>query len=119
MKVISAFVLSLWCSASWAQSEVFLCIDKSGKKFYDNKVRQGADCKKVDLPGITTPVPPPKPINFSAAKIGMSADKVYADVGSPASRRRVETREGITERWSYPGGRSLTFKNGILEMIEQ
>lgn len=44
-----------------AQSEVYLCVDESGKKEYKNTgITKG--CKKVDLPGITMiPAPPKKP----------------------------------------------------------
>lgn len=122
MKAAIAVVLSLLSASSWAQmdipaKEVFLCMDENGKKYYANT---GATkgCKKVELPAVTM-IPPPPQSRIDNAQIGMSKAAVLKAVGKPSATRKVETRAGMTERWTYPGGKTLTFHNGILEMIEK
>ena len=54
----SVFLFSLLTANAYAQADVFLCVDESGKKEYKNT---GATkgCKKVELPGINIiPAPP-------------------------------------------------------------
>jgi hypothetical protein len=59
-KTLSGLLLLAFAIGSaHAQSEVFLCVDESGKKEYKNTgLTKG--CKKVELPGITTIPAPPK-----------------------------------------------------------
>lgn len=102
-----------------AQTGVFLCIDLNNpnKKQYKNSgVEKG--CKKVDLPWITM-VPARIPSQTSAGlAIGMSRLEARKVQGKPLAIRRVETRNGVVERWTYANGKVLTFSNGSLEMIE-
>ena len=55
----SIFLFSLFTGYAYAQADVFLCVDESGKKEYKNT---GATkgCKKVELPGINI-IPAPVP----------------------------------------------------------
>lgn len=120
MRAAIAVVFSLLSASSWAQldipaKEVFLCVDENGKKYYANT---GATkgCKKIDLPGITPKSTKP---SFENAWIGMPKSEAMRTVGKPTSTRKVETRRGVSERWTYPGGKTLTFHNDSLEVIEK
>jgi hypothetical protein len=123
MRQFLALLLCVTATSAYAQAEVFLCIDDNGKKYYANtNVDKG--CRKVDLPGITKIPSPPlaaKPVvaHVENAEIGMTKIEVLKKVGKPESTKQVKTREGVTERWTYSRGRSLTFKNDSLEVIEQ
>jgi hypothetical protein len=53
-----------------------------------------------------------------SVSIGMSKAEVTKHWGNPAQVKRTQTRNGLTERWVYPGDKVLTFANGSLEVIE-
>ncbi|MEB0139051.1 MULTISPECIES: DUF4124 domain-containing protein [unclassified Undibacterium] len=68
-----------------AQTEVFLCVDDTGKKEYKN-TGTTKGCRRIDLPGITV-VPAPPPIKKSQAKSASSpADFPKVDEGTQKAR---------------------------------
>lgn len=78
-----------------AQSEVYLCVDDSGKKEYKNT---GATkgCKKVDLPGITMiPAPKRTVTQTAAAKPASSAPSDFPKVDSDTQKARDSDRRQI------------------------
>ncbi|HYD95158.1 MAG TPA: DUF4124 domain-containing protein [Noviherbaspirillum sp.] len=69
-----------------AQSDVYLCVDDTGKKEYKNTgITKG--CKKVDLPGITM-IPAPALPKKAAAATQTAAAKPAS--GGPADFPRVD-----------------------------
>lgn len=120
MRTLLAITMSLYSIVSFAQTDLYLCPNPdapSGKEY--KNTGNTAGCRKIDLPGFTTPPYKQPKIYFEKAKIGMSKDSVVKEVGKPLNVRKVETRSGVTEKWFYPGGRVLTFSNGSLEVIEK
>jgi hypothetical protein len=79
-----------------AQSEVFLCVDESGKKEYKNTgITKG--CKKIDLPGLSLIPAPPKrsaPVQTASAKpAGTPSD--FPKVDSVVQKARDNERRQI------------------------
>lgn len=59
-RLLSTLILLIGVQAlSYAQSDVYVCVDENGKKLYQNK-GAGKGCKKMDLQDITV-VPTPSP----------------------------------------------------------
>lgn len=83
---MTILVISVWASQVHAASDVFLCVDESGRREYKNT---GATrgCKRVDLPGITT-VPAPKRVAVQnpARKIESPAGFPKVDNGTQRAR---------------------------------
>ncbi|WP_019141542.1 hypothetical protein [Noviherbaspirillum massiliense] len=77
----------------YAQSEVYLCVDESGKKEYKNT---GATkgCKKVDLPSITMITAPKRPAVQAAAKPASSPSD-FPKVDGNAQKTRDNDRRQI------------------------
>lgn len=79
-----------------AQSDVYLCVDETGKKEYKNT---GATkgCRKVDLPGITMiPAPPKKvAVQTAAAKASPSVPADFPKVDSGTQKARDNDRRQI------------------------
>lgn len=95
-KSIAGLLLAVIASFAHAQSEVYLCVDESGKKEYKNTgITKG--CKKVELPGITTiPAPPKKAApQTAAAKPAASAPSDFPKVDSGAQKTRDNDRRQI------------------------
>jgi len=78
-----------------AQSEVYLCVDDSGKKEYKNTgLTKG--CKKVDLPGITMiPAPPKKPVAQTASMKSASSPADFPKVDGGTQKTRDNDRKQI------------------------
>jgi hypothetical protein len=57
-------------------------------------------------------------IPIPSVSIGMSKAEVTKRWGKPAGVKRTQTRNGLTEKWTYPRGKVLTFANGSLEVIQ-
>ncbi|WP_151634428.1 DUF4124 domain-containing protein [Noviherbaspirillum aerium] len=82
-----------------AQSEVFLCVDETGKKEYKNTgLTKG--CKKIDLPGITMiPAPPSaarKPVvQTTAAAKPSNSPSDFPRVDSDTQKTRDNDRRQI------------------------
>ena len=78
-----------------AQSEVYLCVDDSGKKEYKNTgLTKG--CKKVDLPGITMiPAPAKKPVAQTAAAKPASSPSDFPKVDGGMQKTRDNDRKQI------------------------
>lgn len=80
-----------------AQSEVYLCIDESGKREYKN-TGTTKGCKKVDLPGITTFAAPP--VKAPAAGTGGKAIATPSDfpkVDGNTQKERDNDRKQILQ----------------------
>ena len=79
-----------------AQSDVYVCVDSSGKKEYRNT---GATkgCKRVDLPGVTLiPAPPKKaPVQTVATKPAASAPADFPKVDAGTQKTRDNDRRQI------------------------
>jgi predicted RNase H-like nuclease (RuvC/YqgF family) len=93
--IIVGSLMAVVLVGAHAQSEVFLCVDDTGKKEYKNTgLTKG--CKKVDLPGITMiPAPPsakkaqsqsPSQQTASARSASSPADFPKVDSGTQKSR---------------------------------
>jgi hypothetical protein len=78
-----------------AQSEVFVCVDDSGKKEYKNTgVTKG--CKRVDLPGVTMiPAPPKRTVAQTAAIKPASSPSDFPKVDSGTQKARDSDRKQI------------------------
>jgi hypothetical protein len=120
MKLYALFLLSITGLAA-AQSEVYVCMNPDGTREYKNDGSQRADCKRVDMKAISMipspykrAVPPPK----ETLSIGMSKATVAKSWGKPIGTRRMQTRNGLTEQWTYARNTKLTFSNGTLEVIK-
>lgn len=112
---LAAFALGL-APAAWAQSDVYQCTDAKGTKRYENSDKPIAGCKKVDMDAISV-IPSSKRVQRLPIAIGMSRDQVANNWGKPTKVQRTQTRNGMSEQWTYAGG-TLTFNNGVLEMIQ-
>jgi hypothetical protein len=80
-----------------AQSEVFLCVDETGKKEYKN-TGTTKGCKKIDLPGITMiPAPPTarKPVVQTAAAKPSASPSDFPKVDGDTQKTRDNDRRQI------------------------
>jgi hypothetical protein len=83
-----------------AQSDVYLCVDESGKKEYKNT---GATkgCKRIDLPGLTmvpaptAPTAPKKPVAQTAAAKPSSTPSDFPKVDGDTQKTRDNDRKQI------------------------
>ena len=95
-QLIGLLLLAAASGFAQAQSEVYLCVDESGKKEYKNT---GATkgCKKVDLPGITMiPAPAKKVVaQTAAAKPASAAPADFPKVDSGTQKARDNDRRQI------------------------
>jgi hypothetical protein len=82
------FLFSLFSGYSYAQADVFLCVDESGKKEYKNT---GATkgCKKVELPGINI-IPAP-----TVAKKAEKSPSGFPKVDDSTQKARDADRKQI------------------------
>lgn len=124
MKLYALLLLSITGLAA-AQTDIYVCMNPDGTRQYKNDGSHDASCKRVDMQGISmlpspyklaTPVP--KQRARESLSIGMSKATVAKSWGKPIGTRRVQTRNGLTEQWTYAGNTKLTFSNGTLEVIE-
>jgi len=90
------FLLVLAAGSAHAQSDVYLCVDDSGKKEYKN-TGYTKGCRKVDLPGITTIPAPPKRsgMQTASAKPGSASD--FPKVDSETQKVRDTDRKLILQ----------------------
>ena len=82
------FLFSLFTGYTYAQADVFLCVDESGKKEYKNT---GATkgCKKVELPGINI-IPAP-----TVAKKAEKSPSGFPKVDDSTQKARDADRKQI------------------------
>ncbi len=100
-ELVGLLLLAAVAGLAHAQSEVYLCVDDSGKKEYKNTgVTKG--CKRVDLPGITMiPGPAPaaapakKPVTQTASAKPTSAPADFPKVDSGTQKTRDNDRKQI------------------------
>ena len=88
-------VLIVVAAYAQAQSDVYLCVDDSGKKEYKNN---GATkgCKRVDLPGIMTiPAPAKKTSAPAAAAKNTASPPEFPKVDSSTQKARDGERKQI------------------------
>ena len=95
---VAGLLLALSAGVAHAQSEVYLCVDESGKKEYKNTgLTKG--CKKVELPGITTIPAPPKKAGptpqTAAAKPAASSPSDFPKVDNGTQKTRDNDRRQI------------------------
>lgn len=106
------------------------CITPDGR--YDLERQTGEDCAKI--PGIQkTTKAEDRALSVLLAEAekrrkeswkkllpGMTKAAVEKTWEEPSKEktRRVQTRNGVTEEWRFPGYGKLTFQNGVLEAIE-
>jgi hypothetical protein len=116
MKAYSALALFFAVPVALAESNIHLCKDEQGKRYYDNSPQAGKGCKTLHLDVISV-IPPSTRKHRLPISVGMSSDQVMHNWGKPAQVTRTLSRGGVAEQWVYPGG-TLTFANGVLEMIQ-
>jgi hypothetical protein len=85
----SIFFLSFLTGYAYAQADVFLCVDESGKKEYKN-TGTTKGCKKVELPGINI-IPAPTPTVKRAA----SSPSDFPKVDNSTQKARDADRKQI------------------------
>ncbi|MGV8899759.1 MAG: DUF4124 domain-containing protein [Burkholderiaceae bacterium] len=82
-----------------AQSGVYLCIDKNGKKEYKN-TGETRGCKKIDLPDITTfaaPTPTPRAPAASPSRKSTASPSDFPKVDGTVQRERDNDRKQILQ----------------------
>lgn len=80
-----------------AQSGVYLCIDKNGKKEYKN-TGETRGCKKIDLPDITTfAAPAPKAPAAAPSRKSTAAPSDFPKVDSNVQKERDNDRKQILQ----------------------
>lgn len=80
-----------------AQSGVYLCIDKNGKKEYKN-TGETKGCKKIDLPDINTfAAPPPKAPAASPSRKPTATPSDFPKVEGAVQRERDNDRKQILQ----------------------
>ena len=95
-KILTAIIsLLLMQSVAYAQSEVFLCVDATGKKEYKNT---GATkgCSKVELPGITVVPAPALPAKKTQGK-SASSPADFPKVDDSTQKARDSDRKQILQ----------------------
>lgn len=95
-QLIGLLLFAAFAGYAHAQSEVYLCVDDSGKKEYKNTgLTKG--CKKIDLPGLTMiPAPPKKAVTQTAsAKPSSSSPSDFPKVDSETQKTRDNDRRQI------------------------
>ncbi|RZI41232.1 DUF4124 domain-containing protein [Herbaspirillum sp. HC18] len=94
-QLTGAFLLMAAYSLAHAQTDVYLCVDETGKKEYKNTgITKG--CKKVDLPSITMiPAPPKKPAAQTASAKSSSSPSDFPKVDSGTQKTRDNDRKQI------------------------
>lgn len=120
MKLYALLLLFITGLAA-AQSQVYVCLNPDGTRHYRNDGSHRADCKRVDMLGISMIPSPYKravPSTREPLSIGMSKATVAKAWGKPIGTRRMQTRNGVIEQWTYGWNAKLTFSNGTLEIIE-
>jgi hypothetical protein len=76
-------------ATAFAQSEVYLCVDETGKKEYKNTgLTKG--CRKIDLPGITM-IPAPPSASTAARKPVVQTTAAAKPPNSPSDFPRVDS----------------------------
>lgn len=103
--------------ATGNDKKTFNCTNKKGIYRVSDFDETGAwKCKGLDLPSAMPAQAKAK--SKILLSIGMSKDEVIKHWGNPIYKpRRTQTRDGITEKLTYPNG-VLTFVNGTLEIIQ-
>lgn len=90
-------LLTSVAGSAHAQSDVFLCVDESGRREYKN-TGMTKGCKRVDLPGVNMiPAPPQRsaPVQTAAAKPAASNPSDFPKVDSATQRARDNDRHQI------------------------
>jgi hypothetical protein len=117
---MKAFVILLSFLATGsvsAQSVVQACKDARGEIYYENSRTPKKHCKLVEDESLSIIRSSPR-IQKLPISIGMSQDQVRHNWGKPAKITKFHSRSGLTEQWEY-GVSTLTFANGVLEVIQQ
>lgn len=114
MKVYLVFALSLWASAAYGR-DVYYCVNENGTREYRNTSPNDVGCRKVDPTGRGSLIDrnPKLPVS-----IGMSKKQVLKNWGPPADTSHTQTRNKVTDTWTYSNRRILTFVNDSLEVIQ-
>ncbi len=116
MKTCLMILLLAVASAAQAQGEVRACKDERGRVVYENSDKAAGNCRKVQSDSLSVIPPSPRKKRLPIS-IGMSQDQVRNNWGKPDRVSRTQSRNGVTEQWVYAGG-TLTFANGVLEVIQ-
>jgi Domain of unknown function (DUF4124) len=92
---VLAVLLLTASGAALAQTDVYLCVDDTGKKEYKNTgLTKG--CKRVDLPGITMiPAPPKRSGGVQTASAKPSTPSDFPKVDGTAQKTRDNDRRQI------------------------
>jgi hypothetical protein len=113
--LLPALLLLAATGYAHAQSEVWLCVDDTGKKEYKNT---GATkgCKRVDLPSLTmVPAPPKRAVQTAAKSSSSPSDFPKIDSGTQKTRdndrRQILLDEMKTEEDKLAGLKK-EFNNG-------
>jgi hypothetical protein len=115
MKLIILSFCLLAFNAS-AQTIVQACKDARGAIYYENAPTLKKHCTRVEDESLSV-IPSDAPRKKLPVSVGMSQDQVRNNWDKPAKITRFETRAGATEQWEY-GSSTLTFANGVLEVIQ-
>jgi hypothetical protein len=117
MKLLILFLSMLTTGSAWAQTIIQACKDANGAIYYENSRTPKKHCKKVEDETMSIIPSTPRKQKLPIS-IGMSQDQVRNNWGKPARITKFETRAGLTEQWEYGTG-TLTFSNGVLEVIQK
>lgn len=102
--------------AATAQTVVQACRDARGAVHYENTRSLKKNCERVADESVSI-IPSDARKQKLPVSIGMSQDQVRNNWGKPGKVTQFQTRAGTTEQWEY-GSYTLTFANGILEVIQ-
>lgn len=118
MRLLIIFLSLLATSSSaWTQTIIQACKDASGAIYYENSRTPKKHCKTLEDESLSIIPSTPRKQKLPIS-IGMSQDQVRNNWGKPARITKFETRSGLTEQWEY-GTSTLTFSNGLLEVIQK
>jgi hypothetical protein len=117
MKALAILFSLFAIGSASAQSVVQACKDARGEIYYENSRTPKKHCKIVENESVSIVRSSPR-LQTLPISIGMSQDQVRNNWGKPAKITRFHSRSGLTEQWEYKAG-TLTFANGVLEIIQQ
>jgi hypothetical protein len=117
MKTLAILFSLLMTGSASAQSVVQACKDARGEIYYENSRTLKKHCKVVEDDSVSIIRSSPRTQKLPIS-IGMSQDQVRNNWGKPAKVTKFHSRSGLTEQWEYKAG-TLTFANGVLEVIQQ
>jgi hypothetical protein len=115
--VILFSLLAIGSGPVSAQSVVQACKDARGEIYYENSRTLKKHCKVVENESVSVIRSSPRAQKLPIS-IGMSQDQVRNNWGKPIKITKFHSRSGLTEQWEYRAG-TLTFANGVLEVIQQ